>query len=244
MRMNTSMPKVLHEVCGRPMLDYVLDACRDANIDKIVVVVGYGKDQIINRYQQGTYDLVFVEQTERKGTGHAVMCCKEHLKGFKGQVLILCGDTPLIRSETLKTLISEHTKTQAAITLATTVLQDPSGYGRIVRDADGKITGIVEENDCTDHQRKIKEINPAYYNFDGPVLLETLGKITPDNAKNEYYLTDALHIAIESGYKVQAVTAVDPEDSMGVNNHEQLSQASRIMQQRMSASFLGQEVTE
>ena len=241
-RINTRLPKVLHEVCGRPMLDYVLDACRDAGVEKIVVVVGYGKDQIIDRYE-GSGDLFFVEQVEQKGTGHAVLCCMEHLEGFDGEVLVLCGDTPLIRSETLKTLISAHAEKKAAITLATTVLDHPKGYGRIVRDADGGMVGIVEENDCTAEQKKIKEVNPAYYNFNCPVLLETLGRVTPNNVRNEYYLTDALHIAIESGYNVEAVTAVEPEDSMGVNNRGQLSEASKAMQERVQDKLMTEGVT-
>jgi bifunctional UDP-N-acetylglucosamine pyrophosphorylase/glucosamine-1-phosphate N-acetyltransferase len=141
-RMNTKLPKVLHEVCGRPMLAYVLDACRQAGVSKIIVVVGYGKDQIIERYKDCD-DLVFVEQPEQKGTGHAVICCKDQLAGFQGQALILNGDGPLIRSETLNTLIAKHDSEKSAVTLATTILRDPTGYGRIVRDSYGNMQGSV-----------------------------------------------------------------------------------------------------
>ena len=240
--MNTKIVKVLHEVCGRPMLDYVIDACRQSGVEKIIVVVGYGKEQVVERYKDSS-DVVFVEQAEQKGTGHAVLCCKEHLAGVEGQALILCGDAPLIRTETLKTLIEKHGSEMAAVTLATTVLDEPVGYGRIVRDSYGNIQGIVEENDCTDEQRKIKEVNPAYYCFDIPVLLEALEKVTPDNTKNEYYLTDAVHIAIATGHKVVAVTAVPAEDSMGVNNRYQLSEASKIMQQRIQHYLMDNGVT-
>jgi bifunctional UDP-N-acetylglucosamine pyrophosphorylase/glucosamine-1-phosphate N-acetyltransferase len=240
--MKTEQPKVLHEVCGRPMLDFVLDACRQVEVEKMVVVVGYGKDQIIERYESCS-DMVFVEQAEQKGTGHAVMCCEEHLAGFKGETLVLCGDTPLIRSETLKVLIDKHESEKSAVTLATAMLDDPKGYGRIVRDSYGNMQGIVEENDCSEEQRKIKEINPAYYCFETPVLTEALTKITPDNAKGEYYLTDALHIAIAAGHKAVAVTAVEPEDAMGVNNRSQLSLASRIMQERIQEWFMDNGVT-
>ncbi|MBN1457732.1 MAG: NTP transferase domain-containing protein [Sedimentisphaerales bacterium] len=241
-RMNTRQSKVLHEVCGRPMLEYVLDACRRADVDQLIVVVGYGREQVIERYN-GCDDIVFVEQAEQKGTGHAVLCCKEHLEGFDGETLILCGDTPLLRTETLKTLITKHKSEASAITLATTIMDNPKGYGRIIRDEYGNVQGIVEENDCTDPQRIIKEVNPAYYCFNTPVLMEALEKITPDNAKGEYYLTDALHIAIASGHKVVAVTAVSAEDAMGVNDRNQLSIASKIMQQRIQENFMASGVT-
>ncbi len=241
-RMNTKLPKVLHEVCGRPMLSYVLDACREAGVSKILVVVGYNKDQVIEQYKDCS-DIVFVEQAEQKGTAHAVMCCKEHITEFRGQVLILCGDGPLIRSETLKTLVDKHTSEMSAATLATTVLDDPTGYGRIVRDSYGNIQGIVEDKDCTDEQRTIKEINPSYYCFDAPVLLETLDKIRPDNTKGEYYLTDALHLIIHTGHKVMAVTAVAAEEALGVNDRAQLSCVSKIMQQRIQAGLMSSGVT-
>lgn len=241
-RMNTKLPKVLHEVCGRPMLAYVLDACRKAGVGKIIVVVGYGKDQIIERYKDCD-DLVFVEQSEQKGTGHAVICCKDQLAGFGGQTLILCGDGPLIRTETLNTLISKHDSEKSAVTLATTILRQPTGYGRIVRDSYGNMQGIVEENDCNEQQRQIKEVNPAYYCFNTPVLLDAIEKIEPNNVKNEYYLTDAIHILIGSGHKVVAITAVAPEDAMGVNNRAQLSEAGKIMQARIQGRLMDSGVT-
>jgi len=230
--MKTKRPKVLHEVYGRPMLDFVLDAVRESGIEKIIVVVGYGKEQIIKQYKDRD-DMVFVEQPEQKGTGHAVLCCKDQLADLEGQTLVLCGDTPLIRAETLRTLIETHESENSAVTLATAVLEDPKGYGSIVRDPAGNIQGIVEENDCSEEQRKIREINPAYYCFETPVLIEALSQITADNAKGEYYLTDALGIAISAGHKAVAVTAVSPEEALGVNSRRQLSLASRIMQRRM-----------
>jgi bifunctional UDP-N-acetylglucosamine pyrophosphorylase/glucosamine-1-phosphate N-acetyltransferase len=240
--MNTQLPKVLHEVCGRPMLEYVLDACRAAGVTKMILVVGHGKEHIIGRYQDDG-DVVFVEQTEQKGTGHAVMMCREELEKTDGQVLILCGDAPMIRTETLRTLIKKHESEKCAVTLATTVLDNPFGYGRIVRDEYGNIQGIVEEKDCTDQQRRLTEVNPAYYCFNSNVLLETLAEIRPNNVKNEYYLTDAIHISISKGYKVVAVTAVAPEDSMGINNRQQLSEANSIMQERIQGVLMDEGVT-
>ena len=241
-RMNTLMPKVLHEVCGRPMLEWVIEACRSAGVQKHVVVVGYGKEQIIERFA-GDGDVEFVEQVERKGTGHAVMCCREHLEGFNGQTIILCGDAPLIRTETLKVLIDKHAAEKSAVTLATAVATDPSGYGRIVRDGYGNIQGIVEHNDCNEEQRAINEINPGYFCFQTPMLLNALDKITPNNVKNEYYLTDALHILLADGCKATAVTAVAEEDAMGVNNRKQLSVVGKIMQQRIQERLMVEGVT-
>ncbi|MHC5082520.1 MAG: bifunctional UDP-N-acetylglucosamine diphosphorylase/glucosamine-1-phosphate N-acetyltransferase GlmU [Planctomycetota bacterium] len=241
-RMNTRMPKVLHEVCGRPMLEWVLEACRNAGVQKHIVVVGYGKDQIIERFKDAT-DVEFVEQAEQKGTGHAVMCCREQLEGFDGQTLILCGDAPLIRTETLQVMTDMHEREKSAVTLATAVMEDPAGYGRIARDGYGNIQGIVEHNDCDEKQLAITEINPGYFCFQTRQLLEALDKITPNNAKNEYYLTDALHILLADGHKATAVTAVAAEDAMGVNNRKQLSVAGKIMQQRIQEGLMNAGVT-
>ncbi len=241
-RMNTKMPKVLHEVCGRPMLEWVLEACRSAGVQKHLVVVGYGKEQIVERFKNDT-DVSFVEQAEQKGTGHAVMCCRDQLEGFSGQTLILCGDAPLIRTETVKVLVEQHAQEKAAVTLATAMMEDPTGYGRISRDGYGNIQGIVEHNDCTPEQLAITEINPGYFCFQTPLLLEALDKITPNNVKNEYYLTDALHILLADGHKATAITAVAEEDAMGVNNRKQLSEAGKIMQQRIQEKLLTAGVT-
>ncbi len=240
--MNTKRAKVLHEVCGRPMLAYVLDACKKAGVNKTIVVVGYGKEQIIERFGSEK-NISFVEQKDQKGTGHAVMCCTEKLKNFKGDVLILCGDGPLIRSDTLKTLIKKHEHEKSGVTLATAVMKKPFGYGRIVRDDYGNIQGIVEHKDCSKDQLEIKEVNPGYFCFKNKVLLEVLKEIKPNNVKNEYYLTDGLHIAIEKGHKAIAVTAVDEEDAMGVNTRVQLSDASKIMQQRIQRNLMDSGVT-
>lgn len=241
-RMNTKLPKVLHEVCGRPMLEWVVDACRSAGVQKQIVVVGFGKEQIIKQFK-GIQDVEFVEQSQQKGTGHAVMCCRPQLKGFTGQTLVLCGDAPLIRSETVKTLIEKHLQEKSAVTLATAVMSDPTGYGRIVRDGYGNIQGIVEHNDCNEQQRAICEINPGYFCFQTPLLLTALDKIKPNNVKNEYYLTDALHILLADGHKATAVTAVAEEDAMGVNNRMQLSIVGKIMQRRIQERLMNAGVT-
>ncbi len=240
--MNTRLPKVLHEVTGRPMLAYVLDACRSVGVEKIYVVVGFGADQVQERFADAK-DIVWVTQAQQLGTAHAVKCCKEHLQDFHGNTLVLCGDGPLIRAATLKTLVEKHESEQSATTLATAVLEDPTGYGRIVRDSYGNIQGIVEHSDCTPQQLAITEVNPSYYLFDNQLLFSTLDKVKPNNAKNEYYVTDALSLIISGGHKVIAITAVRPEEAMSVNSRSQLSVVSKIMEHRIQQELMDSGVT-
>jgi bifunctional UDP-N-acetylglucosamine pyrophosphorylase/glucosamine-1-phosphate N-acetyltransferase len=240
--MNTQMAKVLHEVCGRPMLAYVLDACRAVEVKKIYVVVGYGAEQVKEQFG-GADDIVWVVQEEQKGTAHAVMCCEEHLSDFDGGTLVLCGDGPLIRAETLDTILKMHEKEHSAATLATAVVEDPSGYGRIIRDVYGNIQGIVEDSDCTAEQLAIREVNPSYYLFNNKILFDALKKVKPENVKNEYYLTDVLSIILTEGMKVVAVTAVLPEEALSINSREQLSQTSKIMQRRIQQKLMNNGVT-
>jgi bifunctional UDP-N-acetylglucosamine pyrophosphorylase/glucosamine-1-phosphate N-acetyltransferase len=241
-RMKTQLPKVLHEVCGRPMLAFVLDACRRASIDKMYVVIGYGKEQVIEKFKDAD-DVCWVEQAEQKGTAHAVMCCKEQLADFNGQVLILCGDGPLLRIETLNELIEKHKAEKSAVTLATMVLDEPFGYGRIVRDEQGNIQEIIEERDCNEQQRAIKEVNPSYYCFEKDVLFDVLEKVKPDNVKNEYYLTDAVRLILAAGRKACAIQAVNPQDALSVNSRQQLAKVNEVMQKRIQEKLMSQGVT-
>lgn len=241
-RMVTDMPKVLHEVCGRPMLAYVIDACRAAGVKRIVCVVGYKKDDVIAAFKDEP-DLSWVEQREQKGTGHAVQVCRDALEGFDGHVLVIAGDMPLVRAETLDLLLKTHERETAAVTIGTGILEDPTGYGRIIRDEYGNLQGIVEETDCTPEQRKIKEINPSYYCFDKKLLFTALEEIKPDNVKGEYYLTDVLKILAQRGLRALAIRAVAPEEAMGVNSREQLAEVGRIMQNRIQRNLMRNGVT-
>jgi bifunctional UDP-N-acetylglucosamine pyrophosphorylase/glucosamine-1-phosphate N-acetyltransferase len=241
-RMKTARVKVLHEVCGQPMLQYVLDACREAGVSKILVVVGYGSEQVQQHFSDEA-DIVWVVQQQQKGTAHAVLCCKEHLKDFDGQTLVLCGDGPLIRPETLNTLITKHQAGHSAAILATAVLDDPSGYGRILRDEYGNIQGIVEDSDGSPEQLRIKEVNPSYYLFDNKVLFESLQQVKPNNVRNEYYLTDVLEVILSAGHRVEAITVVRPEEAVGINSRAQLSRVGKIMQQRIQQKLMTEGVT-
>lgn len=241
-RMITELPKVLHEVCGRSMLAYVIDACRAAGIDRLYIVVGYGKEKVMAGFPEAE-NITWVQQDQQKGTGHAVLCCKEHLVNFEGDCVVVCGDGPLLRPSTLRQLIAKHNQEFSVATLATAILGDPAGYGRIVRDTYGNLQGIVEHADCSAEQRKIDEINPSYYCFDCQTLFWSLEQIRPDNVKKEYYLTDALRIIIQSGKRAIAITAVDPEEVFSINSRRQLADVSKVMQARIQETLMSKGVT-
>jgi len=241
-RMKTELPKVMHEVCGVPMLGHVLRACREAGIETFYIVVGFAKDAIISAYSREV-GIHFVEQNEQKGTGHAVQMCEPNLAGFSGDVIVIAGDMPLIRGETLADLLKAHRETGAAASIATTVLDDPTGYGRITRDAKGDFTGIVEHRDCTPDQLKINEVNPSYYCFGCRDLFSALAEVKPNNAKGEYYLTDALTILRGRGKRVQASTSVPAADATGINSRVELADVNRIMQTRIQQHWMTTGVT-
>lgn len=241
-RMKTELPKVMHEVCGRPMIAHVIDACREAGIRKLCLVVGYQKESVIHAFRADP-DLSFAEQLEQKGTGHAVQMCEKALRAGARDVVIIAGDMPLVRAETLRTLIATHRNSEAAVTLATAVLDDPGGYGRIIRDANGRIKGIVEHRDCSPEQLQIKEVNPSYYCFSTQQLLSVLFKIRNDNAKGEYYITDTLGLLIAAGQRAEAVTAVAAEDAMGVNSRDELALINAVMRRRVLARWMDNGVS-
>lgn len=241
-RMQSELPKVLHEVCGRPMLSYVLNACRLSGVDRILVVVGHEREKVVERFSADR-DLTFVEQAEQRGTGHAVMCCREALAGFEGSVLVVAGDMPLVRRETLSELVDERMQRGDALTIATTELDDPTGYGRIVRDARAELVSIVEHRDCTDAQLAINEVNVSYYCFDSSPLMEGLSRLKPNAAKGEFYLTDLVKMFREDGERVSAVVKVPQADALGINSRLDLAMVSRAMQDRFQRSLLNDGVS-
>lgn len=241
-RMKSRRPKAMHEICGLPMLAHVLNACYGAGVDRVLLVVGHGKDEIIAHFG-GDKRITWVEQTEQLGTGHAARMCEKHLQGAHGQVFILTGDGPLIRAQVLRTLLQAHRDDHAAASMATALLDDPTGYGRITRDADGNFLDIVEQNDATEEQKAIREVFPSYYCVEVPELQFALGKLTPANAKNEYYLTDIFGHLRRAGKRVLAVQAVTQEDVLGVNTRDQLAFVDSVMQARIHRELRESGVT-
>jgi bifunctional UDP-N-acetylglucosamine pyrophosphorylase/glucosamine-1-phosphate N-acetyltransferase len=241
-RMKSKRPKPLHEICGKPMLGWILDACFSADVTRALVVVGHGKEEIIEQFGKDRR-IHFVEQTEQLGTGHAAKMCEPLLRGHSGDVFILAGDTPLIRGEILRTLVRAHHDDRAAASMATAILDDPTGYGRIIRAQDGQFVEIVEQIDCTDQQREIREVFPSYYCVKIEELLFALSKLTNDNKKGEYYLTDIYGILRKADRKVVAVQAVTAEDVIAPNTRQQLAEADAAMQERIQRTLRNSGVT-
>ena len=231
-RMKSKRPKALHEVCGKPMLHFVLQACYGAGCGRVIVIVGHGKDAIIDAFEHDRR-IQWVEQTEQLGTGHAAKMAEPLLRSHHGDVFILTADGPLIRDEVLRTLLQAHHDEPADASMATAELDDPTGYGRIVRDEVGRFVEIVEQADATPEQRMIREVFPSYYCIRTEALLHALARLTNENKKSEYYLTDIYGILRREGRKVLAVQAVTQEDVLAVNTREQLAQVDAVLQDRI-----------
>jgi bifunctional UDP-N-acetylglucosamine pyrophosphorylase/glucosamine-1-phosphate N-acetyltransferase len=241
-RMKSKKPKALHEVCGLPMLEHVLRACYAAGCQRILMVVGHGKDEIISYFGHDRR-IVWIEQIEQLGTGHAARMCEAELKKEHGDVFILAGDGPLIRGEVLQTLLQAHEQDHADASMATAILEDPTGYGRVIRDDKGQFVAIIEQLDATPEQREIREVFPSYYCVKADALLLALSKLTNNNKKGEYYLTDIYGLLRAAGKKVVAVQAVTQEDVIGVNNRQQLAEVDAIMQDRIQRQLRESGVT-
>ena len=221
-RMESDLPKVLFPVCGKPMIRWVLECLGRAGIDQVALVVGYRADLIQD--ELSNFDgIEFVEQPEQVGTGHAVMVCRDWLAQHDGQVLIVAGDSPLLQTESVNALFQHAEKETSACLLGTLLKENPFGLGRIVRDADGEFTGIVEEKDATDEQREIKEVNMSTYLFDCRQLESALERLTNDNRQKEYYLTDCPGILKRHGQAVAALPVLRDCESLSINTTEELS---------------------
>lgn len=240
-RMGGDLPKVVHEVAGKPMVWWVVKACKEAGAGRCILVVGY-KGELVREALAGVDGVEFVEQTEQLGTAHAVQMAEPVFEGKPiGDVFVLAGDGPLIRAQTLSRLVEVHRRTKAGATLATAIINDPTGYGRIIRDAEGHFDAIVEQKDATEEQRAIKEVNPSYYCFDGTQLFKTIDQIGADNAQAEYYITDAPGIIKSHGNTVTVVDAVPPEDVLSINNPDQLAIVDMILRERLGMPTPGAE---
>lgn len=234
-RMKSNLPKVLHQVAGKAMVDWVISAVSPLAPEKILTVTGVGNEKV-QAHIGNRSD--FVIQEKQLGTGHAVLQTKAALGDVKGSTLILSGDTPLFTTKTLEALLEEHDRTKAAVTVLTAHADDPTGYGRIVRDDDGLVLKIVEEKDASITERRIQEINTGVYVFDNQLLFEALGKVGNDNAQGEYYLPDTLDILRESGHQIAAYETMDFSESLGVNDRVALAKANEIMRARINEKHM------
>ncbi|MBO5993262.1 MAG: NTP transferase domain-containing protein [Acidaminococcaceae bacterium] len=239
-RMKSKLPKVLHKVGGHPMLEHVMDAAEAAGCRDNVVVIGHGAELV--RELVGDRARIAL-QAEQLGTGHAVLQAADTLKDFTGTVMILCGDTPLLEAEELEKFYAEHVKSGAAATVMSALMDDPFGYGRILRDANGDVAGIVEQKDASEEQKQIKEINTGNYCVEAPLLFEVLRTLGNDNAQGEYYLTDVLAKLRAMGKKVGGVITADSEMIMGVNSRRQLAEAESVMRRRIAERHMDDGVT-
>jgi bifunctional UDP-N-acetylglucosamine pyrophosphorylase/glucosamine-1-phosphate N-acetyltransferase len=236
-RMYSKVPKVLHKVCGVPMVEHVIGCARELGDPEPVVVVGHGADQVMKSIS----GVKFVMQEKQLGTGHAVMQAEEYI--IDGDILILYGDTPLLRPEVLKDMQELHRREGYGATILTADIQDPTGYGRIVRNSENLVEAIVEEKDADSSVKIIKEINSGIYFFKGKELREALKHLDNNNAQGEYYLTDVIGILRRQGHKIGAYKINNVEDIMGVNNRYQLSQANEIMRARIARKLMLEGVT-
>lgn len=239
-RMKSKMPKVLHTVCGKPLSKWVIDASKAAGADKVCAVVGH-KAETVKEVLGDVCE--FALQTEQKGTGHAVMQAIDVIKNSKGEVVILNGDTPLITAETINKAIEYHKNNGNQATVITAILDDATGYGRIVRDNDGSVLKIVEQKDASEEEKKINEVNSGMYVFDAQSLVYALDKITPNNAQGEYYLTDTLEILLSAGKKIGGYAISDNDEIRGINDRVQLNEAEKIMQKRINEYHMRNGVT-
>ncbi|MDX8382663.1 MAG: bifunctional UDP-N-acetylglucosamine diphosphorylase/glucosamine-1-phosphate N-acetyltransferase GlmU [Ghiorsea sp.] len=240
-RMVSNRPKVLHAVLGKAMLEHVLHAVEDLRPESISVVAGHGIDQV--KEQVGELEnLIWVEQKEQLGTGHAVLQV-EHVASGADLVLVVCGDTPLLQSETLAALIAGHQQSSADVSVLSAVVEQPQGYGRVMRDDHGQVQGIVEEKDASDAQRQIQEVSSGIFCVNRELLFTYLHQVGNDNAQHEYYLPDVVPLAVAQGKKVQSVVMQDSREMLGINDRAQLAQAETYMQQRIIAEWQSKGVT-
>lgn len=221
------LPKVLRPVLGRPMIAYVLDALGNAGVGDITLIVGFGAEQVRNAVAAS---VKYVLQPEQKGSGHAVLCSRDAFSRFEGALVVMCGDSPLFTAQTVSNTCAEHRRSAAAVTLASAVLDDPFGYGRIVRDSAGVIAGVVEEKSADEAQRAIREVNGGLYCFDARWLFENIDGMVL-NAAGEYNLTDMVRVAVEQHRTISAVHC-DPAEMLGVNTPEQLATVEAILRGR------------
>ncbi|GAB4287261.1 MAG: bifunctional UDP-N-acetylglucosamine diphosphorylase/glucosamine-1-phosphate N-acetyltransferase GlmU [Coriobacteriia bacterium] len=238
-RMKSALPKVAHTILGVPLVRYAVRAAQDAGCERVVVITGHGAETVESLLPDETC----VRQEEQLGTGHAVLCAADALADWSGSLVVLSGDTPLLRAETVRKLIDERERTGAAAVVLTAVMDDPAGYGRIVRDADGELAAIVEHKDLEPDQCDIPEVNTGTYCFDATILFEHLHRIGNENAQGEYYLTDIVAVLRAESLAVATVTTDDAAETLGVNSRVQLAEATKVLQRRINRAHMLAGVT-
>lgn len=239
-RMKSKLPKVLHKVGGKAMVERVLETVQSLGTNKDVVIVGFGGDEV-QSYLDGRAE--FVRQEEQNGTGHAVKMAEPVLGQFDGTILLLCGDTPLVTKESLEALLKEHASSGAAATILTAHMPDPTGYGRIIRNEDGHVVRIVEQKDGNPEELAVQEVNTGMYAFDSKKLWPCLDQLSDDNAQGELYITDVVAILVNAGDKVSAYMTDNFEESLGVNSRLQLAEAESILKHRKNVELMTAGVT-
>ena len=239
-RMKSKLYKVLHPVCGKPMVQHVVDQISKLNIDKVVTIIGHGAEKV--KSQLGN-QCEYVLQEQQLGTAHAVIQTKEMLAGKQGTTIVVCGDTPLIKAETMEALFKQHEDTQAKATVLTATATDSTGYGRIIRDEHGFVNRIVEHKDATEEERLVTEINTGTYCFDNTALFTALEQVSNDNVQGEYYLPDVIEILKKQGETVSAFQTAQFEETLGVNDRIALSEAEGIMCKRINEIHMRNGVT-
>jgi bifunctional UDP-N-acetylglucosamine pyrophosphorylase/glucosamine-1-phosphate N-acetyltransferase len=241
-RMKSDLVKVMHPLAGAPLIEYPLTAAQEADASRIVLVIGHQADAV-RSFLAARDDIAFALQEEQNGTGHAVACAAPYLRDFHGKVLILCGDVPLIESATLRNMLNRHEQQQATVTVLTASLENPHGYGRIIKNSAGAITAIVEEKDATAEQRAIREINSGIYCVESEFLFDAVARLGSDNAQGEYYLTDIIRMAVDKGLSCTAHPIEDPLEVMGINDRVQLAEAEKALRKRINEAHMRDGVT-
>ncbi|MGE7925247.1 bifunctional UDP-N-acetylglucosamine diphosphorylase/glucosamine-1-phosphate N-acetyltransferase GlmU [Viridibacillus arvi] len=239
-RMKSKLYKVLHPVCGKPMVEHVVDHIQTLDVERIVTIVGYGAEKVKEQLGEKSE---YVLQAEQLGTAHAVQQVEPILGELEGTTIVICGDTPLIRPETMKALFKHHESTHAKATILTAIAEDPTGYGRILRSTDQQVAQIVEQKDATSEQRQVKEINTGTYCFDNKALFAALKLVKNDNAQGEYYLPDVIEILQKQGEVVAAYVTENFAETLGVNDRIALSQAEETMRARINEQHMRNGVT-
>jgi len=229
---NPDMAKVMFEISGKPMVEYVVDLARKLQALRTILVVGWQKDTVMDHIARVYPGVEFVEQKDQLGTGHAVLQTAETLREFEGDVLVLSGDVPLLSEKTARALIGYHRQSDAVATILTAEVADPTGYGRIVHNPDGSVKRIVEHKDASKKELAITEINSGIYVFEKQKLFGCLAQLTPNNVQGEYYLTDVFEMFWKNKWRVSAVKAIDAFEVMGINDLEQLEGAQSILASR------------